>query len=264
MASTTAKHLTLEAARRELGLWKDEFGLGIEHGVIRTCWSGDELCIRAGEVARWCASPGELAELTRLVHAAEAAGLAGISRHRFDQLARAGVIRPVRSYTNRYHAEVWQYSAADARQLPERCPELLGTRLPGPFLVELASGADRRAEGYRSRLRAQALLMLHDPWTRAAAWSHWLHFAQPSIDHTEISQAEVVHLARRAVEERLRDALGSHTNPVTPEEQAEAAREFATALRRARRSRPAPEARRLLRRGGTPGLHRGADPGRLP
>lgn len=51
MAGTTAKHLTLEAARGELGLRRDEFTLGIEHGVIRTCWSGDELCVRGGEVA---------------------------------------------------------------------------------------------------------------------------------------------------------------------------------------------------------------------
>ncbi|KUL45139.1 DUF6397 family protein [Streptomyces regalis] len=241
MAGATAKHLTLEAARRELGLHKDEFALGIEHGVIRTCWSGDELCVRAGEVARWRASPGELAEVTRLVHAAEAAELAGISKHRFDQLTHAGVIRPVRSYINRYHAEVWQYSAADARQLSERHPELCGTRLPGPFLAELASGVDRRAEGYRSRLRAQALLTLRDPWAKAAAWSHWLRSAQSSVDSARISQAEAAHLVRRAVEERLEDVLGSHTNPVTSEEQAEAGREFTAALRRARRSRPAPE-----------------------
>ncbi|WP_443050431.1 DUF6397 family protein [Streptomyces sp. NBC_00286] len=131
MTGTAAQCLTLEAARRELGLRREEFTLGIEHGVIRTCWSGGELCVRAGEVVRWRAAPGELAELTRLVHATETAGLAGISRHRFDQLARAGAIRPVRSYTNRCHAEVWQYSAAGARQLPERRPELFGARLPG-------------------------------------------------------------------------------------------------------------------------------------
>ncbi|MFD4256483.1 DUF6397 family protein [Streptomyces sp. NPDC058534] len=241
MAGTTARHLTLEAARRELGLRRDEFTLGIEHGVICTCWSGDELCVRAGEVARWRANPSELAELTRLVHATEAAGLAGISRHRFDQLARAGVIRPVRSYTNRYHAEVWQYSAADARQLPERRPELLDARLPGPYLAELASGADRRAEGHRTRLRAQALLMLRDPWTKAAAWSYWLSSAQSPTDRGQLNHAETVHLARRAAEERLTEVLGSHANPVTLEEQAEAAGEFTTALRRARRSRPAPE-----------------------
>ncbi|MHA5052473.1 DUF6397 family protein [Streptomyces sp. SD15] len=241
MAGTTTKHVTLEAARRELGLRRDEFTLGIEHGVIRTCWSGDELCVRADEVARWRADPGELAELTRLVHATEAAGLAGISRHRFDQLARAGAIRPVRSYTNRYHAEVWQYSAADARQLPGRRPELLGARLPGPYLAELASGADRRAEGHRSRLRAQALLMLRDPWTKAAAWSYWLRSAQPTADRGQLSQTEAVHLARRAAEERLAEVLGSHANPVTIEEQEGAAGEFTAALRRARRSRPAPE-----------------------
>ncbi|MEU5595528.1 DUF6397 family protein [Streptomyces sp. NPDC020298] len=203
MAGTTVKSLTLEVARRELGLGKGEFILGIENGVIRTCWSGDELCVKPGEVARWCASPGELAELTRLVHASEAAELAGISRHRFDQLVRGGVIRPVRSYTNRYHAEVWQYSAADVRQLPERRPEFLGTRLPGPFLAELAIGADRRAEGHRSRLRAQALLMLRDPWVKAAAWSHWIRSAQPPAELVQVSQAEAVHLARRAVEEGL-------------------------------------------------------------
>ncbi|MHB9860041.1 DUF6397 family protein [Streptomyces sp. YIM S03343] len=241
MAGTAAKHLTLEAARRELGLSKGEFTLGIEHGVIRTCWRGDELCVTVGEVARWRASPGELAELTCLVHAAEAAGLAGISRHRFDQLARAGVIRPVRSYTNRYHAEVWQYSAADARQLPERCPELLGARLPGPVLAELAAGADRRAEGYRSRLRAQALLILRGTWAKAAAWSYWLSAVQPPVDRAELSQAEVVHLMRRAAEECLADVLGSQASPATPEEQADAAREFTAALRRARRSSPAPE-----------------------
>jgi ATP-dependent RNA helicase SUPV3L1/SUV3 len=241
MAGTTAQRLTLEAARRELGLRREEFTLGIEHGVIRTCWSGGELCVRAGEVARWRAAPGELAELTRLVHATEAAGLAGMSRHRFDQLARAGAIQPVRSYTNRYHAEVWQYSAADARQLPECRPELLRARLPGPCLAELASGADRRAEGHRSRLRAQALLMLRDPWTKAAAWSYWLCSAQPPVDRVQLGQAEAVHLARRAAEERLTEVLGSHANPVTSEEQAEAARQFKAALRRARRSRPAPE-----------------------
>lgn len=241
MAGTTAQHRTLEAARRELGLRRDEFTLGIEHGVIRTCWSGGELFVRAGEVTRWRANPGELAELTRLVHATEAAELAGISRHRFDQLARAGAIRPVRSYTNRYHVEVWKYSAADARQLPERCPELLGARLPGSLLAELASGADRRAECYRSRLRAQALLTLRDPWTKAAAWSYWLGSAQPPVTRGQLSQAEAVHLARRAAEERLTDVLGPHGSPVTMEEQAEADREFTAALRRARRSCPAPE-----------------------
>jgi ATP-dependent RNA helicase SUPV3L1/SUV3 len=241
MAGTTAKHLTLEAARRELGLRSDEFTLGIEHSVIRTFWSGDELRIRAGEVARWRASLGELAELTRLVHASEAADLAGISRHRFDRLARASIIRPVRSYTNRYHTEVWQYSATDVRQLPKHCPDLLGSRLPGPVLAGLASGADHRAESHRSRLRAQALLRLRDPWTRAAAWSHWSRSAQPPINRVRISQAEAVHLARRAVEEGLAEVLGSRADPVTPEEQAEVVREFTAALRRARRSRPAPE-----------------------
>ncbi|MGW6605666.1 DUF6397 family protein [Streptomyces sp. NPDC055036] len=96
MAGSTAKHLTLEAARRELGLRRDEFTPGIEHGVIRTGWRGGELFVRAGEAARWRADPGELTELTRLVHATEAAGLAGVSRHCFDQLARGGAIRPER------------------------------------------------------------------------------------------------------------------------------------------------------------------------
>jgi len=241
MAGTTAKHFGLEAARRELGLGKDEFALGIEHGVIRTCWSGDELCVRAGEVVRWRADPGELAELTRLVYAAEAAGIAGISRHRFDQLARIGVIRPVRSYANRYHAVVWRYSAVDARRLPERRPELTGTRLPGIHLDELASGTDRRAAGHRSRLRTRALLMLRDPWTKVAAWSYWSPSTWPPVGRGRFSQAEVVHLARRAAEERLTDMLDMHAAPVTLEEQAEAARESTVALRRARRSRPAPE-----------------------
>ncbi|WP_254395210.1 DUF6397 family protein [Streptomyces sp. AC512_CC834] len=241
MAGATAKYLTLEAARRKLGLRKDEFTLGVERGVIRTRWSGDELCVSAGEVARWRASHGELTELTGLVHAAEAAGLAGISRHRFDQLARAGVIRPVRSYTNRYHAEVWQYSAADARQLPERCSELVGTRLPGSFLSGLAGGTDRRSEGHRARLRAHAMLLLHDPWVKAAVWSYWLGCVQSPADRAELCPAEAVHLARRFAEERLADVLDSRANPVTTEEQAEATREFAVALRRARRSCPAPE-----------------------
>ncbi|MCJ1678243.1 hypothetical protein MTF65_12975 [Streptomyces sp. APSN-46.1] len=65
--------------------------------------------------------------------------------------------------------------------------------------------------------------------------------AQPSVDRTKISQAEAARLARRSAEERLTDVLGSHTSPVTHEEQGEAAREFTAALRRARRSRPAPE-----------------------
>lgn len=47
MTGTAAQCLTLEAARRELGLRREEFTLGIEHGVIRTCWSGGELCVRA-------------------------------------------------------------------------------------------------------------------------------------------------------------------------------------------------------------------------
>jgi hypothetical protein len=137
MAGTTTKHLTLEAAGLELGLRRDEFTLGIQHGVIRTCWSGDELCVRAGEVARWRADPGELAELTRLVHATEAAGLAGISRHRFEQLAGAGAIRPVRSYTNRYHAEVWQYSTADARMAV--APPAANHAPPGTHTATLAT-----------------------------------------------------------------------------------------------------------------------------
>ncbi|MBW5482322.1 DUF6397 family protein [Streptomyces bambusae] len=241
MTGATVKRLTLEAARRELGLRKDEFTLGIEQGVIRTSWSGDELWVKAGEVARWRASPGELAELTCLVHAAEAAGLAGISRHRFDQLARVGAICPVRSYINRYHAEVWQYSALDARRLPEHRPELVGAALPRPFLAELAAGVDRRAEGYRSRLRVQALLGLRDPWVKAAAWSYWLRSVQPPVGGVRLGEAEAVHLARRAAEQGLADVLGSYADPVTPEEQAEAAREFAAALRKARRSCPAPE-----------------------
>ncbi|MGY0063241.1 DUF6397 family protein [Streptomyces sp. LZ34] len=244
MGDRTAEYLTLEAARRELGLQSAEFAVGIEHGVIRASWSLGERRVRANEVARWRTSPSELEEQTRLVGAAEAAGLAGVSAHRFGQLARLGIIRPVRSYTNRYQREVWLYSAAETRQIPQRHPELVGPRLPGALLAELASGTDRRAEAFRARRRTQALSALPDAWTRAAAWSHWSGPEQPLQGRKPITAAELVHLARRAAEADLARALDPHARPgtdtVSPEERTAVARGFADALRKARRGRPAP------------------------
>ncbi|MGW3565485.1 DUF6397 family protein [Streptomyces sp. NPDC000941] len=254
MGDRTPKYFALEAARRELGLGSAEFALGIEHGLIRTSRSRDERRIRADEVARWRKSLGELAEQTRLVGAAEAAGLAGVSERRFGQLARLGIVRPVRSYTNRYHVEVWLYSAMETRQIPQHHPELVGPRLPGALLAELASGIDRRAEAFRARRRAQALLTLPDAWTRAAAWSHWSGTEQPPPGRKPITADELVHLARRTAEADLARALDPQARPgadvpgtdvpgadtVSPEERTAIARGFADALRKARRGRPAP------------------------
>jgi ATP-dependent RNA helicase SUPV3L1/SUV3 len=196
----------------------------------------------------------EFVESLALASSARAAAVAGISPHRFGQLALAGIVRPVVSYTNQYHVQAWLYSVADARALPQQYPELTGARLPERLRTALAGGVDRRAEQLRGRLRSQAVLGLRDPWTRAAAWLQWLRFpAQPDggpADAPEavpdtgrsrpLTSAELVHLARRTAEHRLGDVLSARTAIVTAKERGEVHREFLAALRRARRGRGAP------------------------
>ena len=57
--------------------------------------------------------PQPLLDRVRLVSSAEAAKELGVGRERFVRLARAGYVRPVRWYVNRYRALVWMYLAQE-------------------------------------------------------------------------------------------------------------------------------------------------------
>jgi hypothetical protein len=202
------------------------------------------------EVARLRAEdghPGPLHDRVRLVTSAEAAARLGIGKERFVRLARAGFVRPVRWYVNRYRALVWMYLAQELPGLSERSPALLHGPLPEGLREAVARGEDERARGWRARRVAQLVRDAYDPWDEAAVWAALL--GPEIVDDALPDPHERAHLRK------LRSALPpGRTGPATPEQIRELTTAghpdeialglvgLADALGRARALRPAPDA----------------------
>lgn len=167
--------ISLNRAREELGLSFADFELALQLGEIRTvACGGGQWRVGAAELARVRGREGHpqvLLDRLRLVTSGEAAELIGISRDRLVRLTRAGLIRPVRWYVNRYRALVWLYLAHELRSFADESPALLRGRLPAGLRESLDEGEDQRARGWRARRVAQLVRDAHDPWEEAAVWA---------------------------------------------------------------------------------------------
>jgi hypothetical protein len=242
--------LTLSRARDALGLDYDEFDVAVQIGEVRTVTCGPRMWkVPPEEVDRLRAEAGHpqpLLDRVRLVASAEAARELGIGRERFVRLARAGYVRPVRWYVNRYRALVWMYPAQELPAFAEQSPALLHGPLPEGLREALARGEDERARGWRARRVAQLVRDAYDPWDEAAVWAALL--GPEIIDDALPDPYERTHLRK------LRAALPpGRTGPVTPEQIRELTTAdhpdeialglvaLADALGRARVLRPAPE-----------------------
>lgn len=251
--ATSGELLGLERARVELGLDQDEFDLALQLGEVRTVTCAPGLWkVPRREIARLAAEDGHpdaLLRRVRLVGAAAAAETLGSGRDRFVRLARAGCVRPVRWYANRYRAVVWMYRAVDLEEFAAHRPELIRGRLPGRLpdgLREaLEDGRDRRPRGWRERRTAQLVRDAFDAWEEAAVWAALLG---PGV----VADA-VPDPCERAHLHRLRAALPpGRAGRATPEQvmtltRADAPEEITSgllalgdALGRARALRPAP------------------------
>jgi hypothetical protein len=241
--------LTLARARDALRLDYDEFDLAVQIGEVATVACGSRTWkVRPEEIARLSAETGcpqPLLDRVRLVGSAEAAKELGVGRERFVRLARAGHIRPVRWYVNRYHALVWMYLARDVRALAERSPALLSGPLPEGLRAAVADGEDERARGWRSRRVAQLVRDAYDAWDEAAVWSALL--GQEFVDSVVPDPYERAHLSKlRAALPPGRPGLATPeqikaiTTADHPDEITLALVSLADALGRARKSRPAP------------------------
>ncbi|CAG6392466.1 conserved hypothetical protein [Actinacidiphila cocklensis] len=166
--------LTLNRAREELGLEFPDFELAVQLGEIVTVGGGtDRPRVTEEEIARLRDTGGGTQALLariRLVNTTEGAEFLGISRDRLLRLTRAGCVRPVRWYVNRYRALVWLYLACELRDFAADSPALLAGRLPAA-VRESADGEDCRPRGWRSRRVAQLARDAWDPWEEAAVWA---------------------------------------------------------------------------------------------
>lgn len=171
-----APPLTLNRAREELDLTYAEFELALQLGEISTVTAGgaDRPRVPAAEIARVLDAPGGKAALLsriELVDTTAAAELLGIGRDRMLRLTKAGCVRPVRWYVNRYRAVVWLYLAGEIKELAAGSPALLAGRLPDAVRAAEAEGDDQRARGWRSRRVAQVVRDAAGPWEEAAGWA---------------------------------------------------------------------------------------------
>jgi hypothetical protein len=167
--------LALNRAREELGLDFQEFELALQLGEITALIDGTgRPRVAEREIARVRDAEGGTAALLgriRLVNTTEGAELLGVSRDRLLRLTRAGCVRPVRWYVNRYRALVWLYLARELREFAADSPALLAGRLPSA-VRESAGDADQRPRGWRSRRVAQLVRDAKDPWERPRCGPH--------------------------------------------------------------------------------------------
>lgn len=240
----------MNRAREELELETGEFELAVQLGEIRSVPAAQgRRRVPRDEVDRLRGAedfPRALRERLRVVGSLEGADLIGVSRDRFVKLAKAGFIRPVRWYVNRYRAVVWMYLAGEVEQYARDHPELLHGRLPVTLRGVLDDGADHRARGWRARRAGQLVRDAAGAWEEAAVWAALLG--------TDGAAEVVPDLYERAYLRRLRSGLpagrpGEFASrevidaAVTadhPDEIALARLSLAESLDRARRDRPAP------------------------
>ncbi|MET7762728.1 DUF6397 family protein [Streptomyces sp. NPDC005393] len=248
-SSGPGESVAFSTAARALGLKPLELELAVQLGEVRALTTGTGRRVAREELARVTAAEGfpeALRARLRVVGTAEGAELLGISQGRLTRLARGGFFAPVRFYVNRYRAVVWLYLAADLIEFAARQPELLTGRTPPGLTATLAAGEDARGAKWRARRIDQLLARTRDPWERAGALA-------AVLGSIELASA-VDDPHERAYVRELRPAL----IPVRPT--AAAAREvvdtvltaddpreimryrvaLASAVRDARRSRPAP------------------------
>ncbi|MFE1251858.1 DUF6397 family protein [Streptomyces sp. NPDC058735] len=203
-------------AARELDLKRGEFDLAVNLGLIRTVpgeGAGGRRVSRA-EIDRLRAEdtfPDGLRERVRTVGTKEGAELMDVPASRFTNLARFGLLVPVRFYLNRYRTVVWLYPAYELRQFAaeESNARLLTGRTPEEVREVLKAGLDRRPRNWRGRqtgfLRRQAG---DDLWAQAAAIACLLDPA----DVTDVVEdpSERAHLLR------CRPRLPVHGAPGSP------------------------------------------------
>lgn len=167
--------LGMQRAREELCLQAAEFEVALQIGEVRTAPAvGGRRRVVREDVDRLRGEegfPDGLRARLALVGGIEAAAMIGISRERFTRLAKAGFLRPVRWYVNRYRAVVWLYLAEDVRRFAREHPALLEGRLPAELREALDGGEDRRARGWRSRRVEELVRDAEDAWAEAAAWA---------------------------------------------------------------------------------------------
>ncbi|MFI0720464.1 DUF6397 family protein [Streptomyces sp. NPDC021203] len=173
---TAPQTFTLNRAREELGLPFAEFELALQLGEIGTVAGGaaDRPRVSAAEVARVRGQDGgtqALLSRIELVSTTAAAELLGIGRDRMLRLTRAGCVRPVRWYVNRYRALVWLYLAGELREFAVARPALLAGKLPSEVRAADAEGVDLRARGWRSRQVTRLVQDAPGPWEEAAVWA---------------------------------------------------------------------------------------------
>ncbi|MFG1806670.1 DUF6397 family protein [Streptomyces sp. NPDC049040] len=252
----TPRTLTLNRAREELGLDHADFELALALGEITTV-GGDAGRPRVPEreiarVREAGGGTGALLARLKLVNTTEGAELLGISRARLLRLTRAGHIRPVRWYVNRYRALVWLYLADELREFAAASPALLAGRLPAAVREAAEDGEDQRPRGWRSRRVAQLVRDAPGPWEEAAVWAALLgrgitDSALP--DPSERARLRAIHAALPPGRPGpLADAalIARLTTADDPDEIALGLVALADALGRARDRDPAP--RRSLRR----------------
>ncbi|MFF8375561.1 DUF6397 family protein [Streptomyces sp. NPDC015661] len=169
-----ARTVTPGRAAQELELRRDEFGLAVQLGLVRTvpAGEGERRRVERCELDRLRAAPdfpAGLRERVRAVGTGEAAALLGITADRFTRLARTGHVSPVRFSLNRYRAVVWLYLAQEVVEFGLTRPDLLTGRLPLELRARLAAHEDRRPRNWRARRLSLLLRATGDPWARAAA-----------------------------------------------------------------------------------------------
>ncbi|MEU6179842.1 DUF6397 family protein [Streptomyces coeruleorubidus] len=220
MSGTIAKsdRLTcaLSRAARELDLRRGEFDLAVNLGLIRTVpdKGGGGRRVARAEIDRLRAEdgfPDALRERVATAGTNEGAKLMDVTPTRFTNLARFGLLVPVRFYLNRYRTVVWLYLAEELRQFAaeESNARLLTGRTPAEVREGLKAGVDRRPRNWRGRHIGFLLRQAgDDPWAHAAAVACLLDPA---------GVAEVVEDPyERAHLNRCRPRLPAHGAPGSP------------------------------------------------
>lgn len=175
-AEAPPRTLTLNRAREELGLPFAEFELALQLGEIATVTDrgAERPRVPEAELARLRGQDGGIEALLsriELVNTTAAADLLGVGRDRMLRLTRAGSVRPVRWYVNRYRALVWLYLAGELREFAVARPSLLAGRLPAELRAAEAEGVDLRPRGWRSRQVTRLVKDAPGPWEEAAVWA---------------------------------------------------------------------------------------------
>lgn len=245
--------VALNRVRDALGLEFDEFEVALQVGEVRTVACGPaQWRVPRAEFERLLAErdradggPEALRERVRLVSSDGAAEAMGVSRNRFVLVARAGEVRPVRWYVNRYRAMVWLYRAREMAEFAERHPDWLKGRLPQRLRETAQDERDLRPRAWRERRAAHLVRDAYDAWDEAAVWAALL--GPEAVGEAVPDAGERARLRRlretlppgrpgRATPETVRSVVTADD----PDEIGHALLSLADALSRARARQPVP------------------------